>query len=94
MEILGDTEKKVAMCEIDEVGKRPTPMGLEKQVGQGFENRANVVIGKVENDEFTNVDNDVQFLVPPVEAGFLKNRHSRSKLESALQTRHCIRQSV
>lgn len=64
----------------------------EEQVVKGLENSAKIVIEKEENDESTNVSNDVQLEIPPAELDFSQNLHRRSESESALRRGYCTRQ--
>lgn len=52
-------------------GKRLSPLSSEKPVPQGVENSGKVVVAYVQNDEFTNTENDAQFVTPPAETKFL-----------------------
>lgn len=57
----GDTQEKVAMCFIDEAGKTLGDMRSEEQVTRAVENCVKIVIAKIEIDESTTVDNEMQF---------------------------------
>lgn len=60
------------MCVINEVGKSPIPMSSKEQVAQDVENGAEIIIAKVENDETSNVDNEIQFEISSVEVQLTK----------------------
>lgn len=53
-------EEQAAMCSISKQGKKTNSTSSEKQVSQGVENRAKIVIVKLENDECITVDNEAQ----------------------------------
>lgn len=46
-------------------------MSLEELVGQSIENKTKIVMTNVESNEFTPIDNDLQFKIPPAEVGLL-----------------------
>lgn len=66
-------EEKVEICIINEGRKNSILIRSEEQVAQRVENRAKIVIAKVESDESTTVDSDIWFEIPTAEVGFLTN---------------------
>lgn len=69
----GIEKEKVAMCVINERGKRLSTMKSVEQVAEGVENGANFVIKTVENDETTTVEMDLRFEIPLGGVGFLED---------------------
>lgn len=72
-------KEKVEMCVVER-GMRSKTTRSTDRVAQGVRNNANIVVAKVENDESTTVDNDVQFKTLLTGVALLRMRRNKRQI--------------
>lgn len=77
-------EEKFTVCIINKGGKRSDHKISVEQFSQGLGSSTKFVVRKVENEESTKVDNEVEFEIPPTESESLRRQTYKVRIRLGL----------